>query len=131
MGKNKLNSYSTSFKKVIIVTGRDYTDTQKSQFEKLKIRYPNLELQYPFKYCKALQDNIHKDDNNKHTSPQSGFIAYFMLIEKYPDANINLVGFSRRNNTNRGHSYKHEYEYYKKKWCVNVLNIRGVGNLNP
>lgn len=46
-------------------------------------------------------------------SPTSGFMAFNYIKNKYPSANIIIVGFDEKINKN-GHDYMYEYKYYEK-----------------
>lgn len=62
----------------------------------------------------------------KNKSPTTGFFTYFYIKNKYPDANIFLIGFtggsSYSNNTMATcHDYKYEQKYYRDN-NINLLN---------
>jgi len=62
--------------------------------------------------------------------PTTGFICYFYMKDKFPNANIFLIGFTggssyKNNLIGKIHDYKYEQEYYKKN---NVILINKENN---
>lgn len=111
LGMNHLAAYSKTFKEVIILRPREYTDQQMKEYLALKERYPNLILYDINKSCEYLQKNRMQKPG---LSPQMGFLGYCWMKEQYPDVEVKLVDFSRFPNTNVGHSFKHEKQFYLK-----------------
>lgn len=80
------------------------------------------------------KNNITNYPTNK--VPTTGFICYFYMKDKFPDANICLIGFTggssyKNNLIGKIHDYNYEQEYYyknnvkiinKEKINVNLLN---------
>jgi hypothetical protein len=110
-GKGNLEKYNKLFKEIYVLYGWDYSK-QMPYLREMQKKYSNLKSYSNF------NDDIvftgHPRGTPNMGSPQSGFVGYCIMKKKYPDADIKLVGFTRRRNNNIGHSYAWEYEYYKK-----------------
>jgi len=106
-----------------------YKDNYNNRYKEIYFVNGNLddkELKTNIDTCpKILLKNFIKN-YTKNKTPTTGFFTYSYLRNKYPDANIFLIGFTGGSSySNKSmatcHDYKYEQQYYRDN-NVNLLN---------
>jgi len=102
------NNYHNRFKEIYFVNGN-------SNDEELKTNIDNCP--------KILVENFITNYTENKT-PTTGFFTYFYLRNKYPNANIFLIGFTGGSSYEDNHMAKiHDYEYEQKYYSNNNVNL--------
>jgi hypothetical protein len=104
-----------------------YQDNYNNRYSTIYFVNGNLndkELQTNIDTCpKIVVENTIKN-YSKDKVPTTGFIVYFYLKNKYPTANIFLIGFTGGSSYEDNHIAKiHDYEYEQKYYHDNNVNL--------